>query len=107
MISLGVIATRPIVHTRQGNTEAYIRIYSDMLEQHRRELGRYPTTEEWPQALYEPGRTAKAPWDGWGNPLQYRYPSQRKDVPFELWSYGADGKPGGEGDNSDIGNWKR
>ena len=107
LASVVVVAMRPIVHTRQGNTEAYIRIYAEELEQHRRKVGRYPTTQEWPQVLFEPGRPGKAPWDGWGNPLQYRHPSQRSDVPFELWSYGADGKPGGDAENRDIGNWKQ
>jgi general secretion pathway protein G len=42
--------------------------------------------------------------DGWGNSFQYRYPGRHQD--YELYSYGADGQLGGEGDNADIGNWE-
>lgn len=42
------------------------------------------------------------PLDPWGNPYQYS-PQASASLPFRLISYGADGKPGGEGLNKDIG----
>ena len=45
-----------------------------------------------------------APKDPWGNPYKYRCcPGQHGD--YDLWSEGADGAPGGEGENTDIVSW--
>lgn len=41
--------------------------------------------------------------DPWENDYQYRYPGEHRS--FDIWSYGADGSPGGEGANSDIKSW--
>lgn len=41
--------------------------------------------------------------DPWDNRYVYRYPGEHGS--FDIMSYGADGNPGGEGPNSDIGNW--
>lgn len=41
--------------------------------------------------------------DPWGNPLVLKHPGERGN--FDLISYGADGRPGGEGDAADISNW--
>ena len=42
------------------------------------------------------------PQDPWGQPYQYS-PQASGDNPFSLYSLGADGKPGGEGQDADIG----
>lgn len=42
--------------------------------------------------------------DPWGNAFVYRVPGERG--PFDLISYGADGRPGGEGNARDLGNWE-
>ena len=41
--------------------------------------------------------------DPWGNPYQYLNPGNHGEV--DIYSMGADGQPGGEGDNADVGNW--
>ena len=41
--------------------------------------------------------------DPWGNPYQYRNPGNHGAI--DIYSFGADGKPDGEGDGADIGNW--
>jgi general secretion pathway protein G len=41
--------------------------------------------------------------DPWGNMLEFRQPGQ--NGPFDIVSYGGDGRPGGEGDAADITNW--
>lgn len=87
------------------------------IEQYRIDMPSYPTTEQGLAALmspppgvaradqYRPGgylRRASLN-DPWGNPYQYRYPGQHGV--FDVYSFGADGKPGGEGLDADIGNW--
>ena len=46
----------------------------------------------------------KLPSDPWGNPYRYLNPGVRGEV--DVFSLGADGKPGGEGMNADIGSWQ-
>lgn len=41
--------------------------------------------------------------DPWGNPYQYLNPGNHGAI--DIYSFGADGKPDGEGDGADIGNW--
>lgn len=75
----------------------------------------YPTTEQGLAALVAPptappaprnypkgGYINKLPLDPWKNPYQYLQPGRTGD--FEVFSLGADGKLGGEGENADIGN---
>jgi general secretion pathway protein G len=42
--------------------------------------------------------------DPWGNPYQYVFPGTHGQE-YDLYSFGADGQEGGEGENADIGNW--
>jgi len=77
---------------------------------------KYPTTEQGLMALvtqptdptirhWKPGgylqRISKDPW---GNDYQYVLPGTHGKT-YDLYSLGADGQPGGEGINADIGNW--
>jgi len=41
--------------------------------------------------------------DPWGNAYEYRNPGERGAI--DIFSLGADGEPGGEDQNADIGNW--
>jgi general secretion pathway protein G len=79
--------------------------------------GRYPSTDEGLEALVNPpeddsvsaryaeeGFIQRLPDDPWGNPYQYLSPGEHGR--FDVYSLGADGRPGGEGDNADIGNWE-
>lgn len=74
----------------------------------------YPTTQQGLESLQQkPDGNPPAPnWkryvdrlpsDPWGHPYQYLNPGQHGD--FDVFSTGADGRPGGEGENADIGNW--
>jgi general secretion pathway protein G len=49
------------------------------------------------------GYVERLPLDPWGNPYQYLNPGVRGDI--DVFSLGADGQPGGEGNDADIGNW--
>ncbi len=82
------------------------------LDLYKLETGRYPTTQEGLQALISapPGvanwngpywKKSAIPKDPWGNEYRYVAPGSN-NVPFEIMSYGADGREGGEAANKDI-----
>ena len=89
-----------------------------VLELYRMDSARYPTTEQGLDALinepndarnYPPGgylQKRRVPEDPWGNPYEYEQPGQNNSHSFDLWSFGADGNPGGDAVDSDIGNWE-
>ena len=75
---------------------------------------RYPTAEQGLQALLvKPGTgpipsnwksyVDKLPNDPWGRPYQYQNPGIKGEI--DVMSFGADGQPGGEGKNADVGSW--
>jgi general secretion pathway protein G len=87
---------------------------SGALDLYRLDVGRYPTQSEGLQALVNaPGDAVR--WNGpylkkeqsivdpWGRPFGYRYPGQHGE--YDLWTTGADGLEGGDGENRDIVNW--
>ena len=84
---------------------------------YRLDIGRYPTTEQGIRALVEKptsepvpqnwkagGYLDSIPKDPWGNPYQYANPGTHGEI--DVYSYGSDGKPGGTGNDADIGNWQ-
>jgi general secretion pathway protein G len=84
------------------------------LDLYRLDNQRYPTTEQGLGALAarpsaEPvppnwkAYLKQTPVDPWGRPYQYLAPGVRGEI--DVFSLGADGQPGGEGVNADIGNW--
>ncbi len=98
-------------------TRSQITQLSTGLDQFRLDVGRYPSTEETLAALVTkpdestPGAARwhgpylpKLPKDGWNNAYQYKAPGDHGD--YDLWSYGADNKEGGEDYNADITNWQ-
>ena len=83
------------------------------LDLYKLEIGRYPTTQEGLQALIAAPagvtnwngpywKKSSVPKDPWGNEYKYSAPGQRG--PYDILSWGADGKEGGEGVNADITN---
>ena len=85
------------------------------LKLYRLDNQRYPTTEQGLQALVTKPTTEpvppnwkpyldKLPNDPWGRPYVYLNPGVKGEV--DVMSYGADGQPGGEGKNADIGSWQ-
>ena len=76
----------------------------------------YPATDQGLQALvvnpaaapippnWKPGGyVERLPKDPWGRDYRYLNPGQRGEI--DIYSLGADGEPGGEGNDADIGNW--
>jgi general secretion pathway protein G len=79
------------------------------------EIGRYPTTQEGLQALITAPsgvtnwngpywKKSTLPKDPWLNEYKYAFPGQHGV--YDLWSYGADGKEGGDAVNKDITSWE-
>ncbi|QTA84705.1 type II secretion system major pseudopilin GspG [Desulfonema magnum] len=100
--------------SRQKAAKAQISLLEASVDTYRLEIGKYPTTEQGLQALrVKPDGLEK--WDGpylpkdvppdpWGNAYIYRCPGEHGD--YDILSLGADGNPGGEGDDLDIVSWK-
>ncbi|MBN9696259.1 MAG: type II secretion system major pseudopilin GspG [Zoogloea sp.] len=85
------------------------------LELFKLSVGRFPTDEEGLEALVKKPASANG-WDGpylkggtvpldpWNNPYKYKRSPNGAEV--EILSLGADGAPGGEGENADVRNGK-
>ncbi|MDX5298724.1 MAG: type II secretion system major pseudopilin GspG [Gammaproteobacteria bacterium] len=61
--------------------------------------GGYPEPRNW----NPDGYLKSLPTDPWGNAYQYFAPGAQK--PYDLFSFGADGREGGEGDATDLSIW--
>jgi len=84
-----------------------------ILDLYRLDVGSYPTTQQGLAALNS-GPAGVSGWNGpytkdasgiqdpWGRSFAYRAPSQRGGQPFDIMSLGADGRPGGSGEDADI-----
>ena len=57
-----------------------------------------------PSRYQQGGYLKRLPDDPWGRPYLYASPGQHGEA--DIWTYGADGKEGGEGINADIGSWQ-
>lgn len=121
LVILGLLAAlvAPRVLNRLGESKQKIaRTQLEMLEsaldQFKLDTGRYPTTEEGLKALIKnPGikgwngpylKKNKIPKDPWGRDFIYKCPGEHGE--YDLYSLGADGKPGGKGENADITSWE-
>ncbi|HEN8798786.1 TPA: type II secretion system major pseudopilin GspG [Pseudomonas putida] len=66
-------------------------------------LVKKPAQEPLPRTWRSDGYVRRLPADPWGTPYQYRMPGEHGRV--DVYSLGADGLPGGEGQDADLGNW--
>ena len=98
---------------KQSAAKAQIELIGQALDQLRLDVGRYPTTQEGLSALmvnpgvdnWEGPYLKKAlPPDPWGKPYQYACPGTHGE--YDLFSYGRDGNPGGEGEDKDVTSWE-
>jgi general secretion pathway protein G len=93
-----------------------IRVLESALNLYRLDNYSYPSTEQGLEALVtqpsgEPparnwkqgGYVDRLPKDPWGNSYQYLNPGVHGEI--DIFTLGADNRPGGEGVNADIGNW--
>ncbi|HEX8384324.1 MAG TPA: type II secretion system major pseudopilin GspG [Sphingomonas sp.] len=102
---------------RVQKAKADIATIEDALELYKLQNINYPTTSQGLAALsaapagladpsrYQPGGYLKRlPADPWGKPYLYASPGQHGQA--DVWSFGADGKEGGEGIDADITSWQ-
>ena len=85
-----------------------------VLDTFRLDVGRYPTTQEGLQVLVQrpmgvdrwdgPYINKGVPKDPWDRPYLYRSPGEA-GRPYDLYSLGADGAPGGTDNNRDVTSW--
>lgn len=99
---------------RQARAKQDVQAVVTALNMYKLDNFTYPSTEQGLDALVrKPGGTPDAPnWhqyldklpkDPWGRTYMYLRPGTHGDI--DVFTYGADGKPGGEGEDSDVGNW--
>ncbi len=100
---------------QRNAAKAQIRSFMTALETFHAYYSRYPTNSEglralvekpagvdrWPDGGFLDQRTV--PPDPWGNPYQYVHPGTHG--PYDIISYGANGRPGGTGADADIVSW--
>jgi general secretion pathway protein G len=99
---------------RSQAARTQIELLSTALDTFRLDVGRYPTTDEGLEALRRKPSNAdrwdgpylkkEVPLDPWNKPYLYKSPGEHGG--FDLYSYGADGAPGGDSDNRDISSWE-
>jgi general secretion pathway protein G len=96
--------------------KAQIELLGTALDTFRLDVGRYPTTQEGLQALNQkpgglerwegPYLKKELPNDPWGKPYIYKSPGDHGA--YDIFSYGADGAPGGQDSNTrDITSWEK
>ena len=84
------------------------------LEMYKLDTGRFPTTSQGLQALNSkpagadgwngPYLKSDVPVDPWKREYHYKYPGEKGEL--DIFSYGQNGTPGGDGEDTDVGNWK-
>lgn len=121
LVIIGLLAgiVGPRLFKNVGKSEittakAQIDALSKAVDTFRLDTGRFPTSQEGLSVLNT--RPANTPnWNGpylkkavppdpWGQPYYYRAPGEH-NPDYDLYSYGPDKAPGGDGDNADLGNW--
>ena len=123
LVILGILASIVVPNVISRTDQAQIvkakqdiRALESALQLYRVDNFRYPTTDQGLQALVERpsipplaknwqkgGYIKTLPQDPWSNSYQYLSPGQHGD--FDLYTLGADGRPGGSDENQDIGSW--
>ncbi len=114
----GIVGPQVMKHMGTSKTKAARVQVEDLaasLDMYKLDVGKYPTSEQGLTALVEkPGdtkrwngpylRKTKVPQDPWIQ--DYHYASPGEHGRFDLYSYGADEKEGGEGEDQDINSWE-
>ncbi len=100
--------------SRQIAAQSQISLFETAIDTYRLDVGKFPTTDQGLMSLRVkpndeenwdgPYLPKEIPLDPWGHPYEYRFPGEHGD--YDIVSYGADGQPGGEGNDADIVSWK-
>jgi general secretion pathway protein G len=104
---------KKITGAKITTAQAQISLLGQALDQFRLDTGRYPTTQEGLNALMaNPGIEG---WDGpylkkaipadpWKRPYNFQSPGSHGE--YDIFTYGLDGTPGGDGENTDVTSWE-
>ena len=121
IVIIGLLTTIVVINVMPAQDKAMVQkaktdvaLLEQAVERYRLDNLAYPdeitALIEPPAGLVRPERYARGgyvkrlPEDPWGQAYQYASPG--KHGPFDVYSLGADGREGGEGEDADIGNWR-
>jgi len=111
LVIIGLLTTFVVLNVLPAQGKAQVqKVRGDItaietaMEMYKLDNFSYPTEQEGLEALVASGIIKKMSLDPWGNPYEYRNPGERSQI--DIFSLGADGEPGGEEQNADIGNWQ-
>jgi len=121
IVIIGLLTTIVVINVMPAQDKAMVQkaktdvaLLEQAVEQYRLDNLAYPdeitALIDPPVGLARPERYARGgyvkrlPEDPWGQAYQYAAPG--KHGPFDVYSLGADGREGGEGEDADIGNWR-
>jgi len=103
---------------KDATARSQIELLGAALDSYRLDNGRYPTTDQGLEALQVqpsiqplpsnwrgPYLRKAVPMDPWGTSFIYLSPGEMNPRNYDLFSLGADGEPGGEGEDADIVSW--
>ena len=115
LVTLASVATpmymNYIKKSKIATAKTQIKLLDDALQQHKLDVGTYPSdlqglmenidqSEKWDGPYIKP----RVPLDPWGGEYQYVFPGEHGE--FDIYSFGADGQEGGEGEYADQTNWE-
>jgi general secretion pathway protein G len=123
IVIIGLLATVVMFNVLPSQDRAMVEkahadvaVLEQAIETYRLETLAFPRTDDGLQALVSAPRSLerperyrtggyvrRLPRDPWGNPYQYLFPGRHSA--YDVFSWGADGREGGEGNDADIGNW--
>ena len=115
LVTLASVATpmymNYIKNSKIATAKTQIKLLDDALQQYKLDVGTYPSdlqglmenidqSEKWDGPYIKP----RVPLDPWGGEYQYIFPGEHGE--FDIYSFGADGQEGGEGEYADQTNWE-
>lgn len=113
---MGLVGPRVLNQLGGAKTDTaalQIKDLEQSLEMYKLDVGRFPDTEQGLDALFTapagvagwngPYLKTEVPLDPWKFEYHYKYPGEHAEL--DIYSYGQDGAPGGEGEDADVGNW--
>lgn len=123
LVILGLIASlvgpqvmKYLGGAKTDTAKQQISLFEGVLDGYKLDNSRYPTTQEGLEAMVKAPAGISSwkgpylkknivPKDPWGNEYKYTSPGE-EGRPYDILSYGADGKPGGDGENKDVNSWE-
>ena len=115
LVTLASVATpmymNYIKKSKIATAKTQIKLLDDALQQYKLDVGTYPSdlqglmenidqSEKWDGPYIKP----RVPLDPWGAEYNYIFPGDHGE--FDIYSFGADGQEGGEGEYADQTNWE-